>query len=103
MNQQELGEVFDVCKETISKWENDVKTPDIKYMPKLIEWLGKIPPFKKQKNELAQKIYNYRMIHGIPVREFAQLVKISTWTIAKINNGESVSFDIEMKIQEYIN
>lgn len=40
MTQEELGQIFGISAQAVSKWENDVACPDISILPELAELLG---------------------------------------------------------------
>jgi transcriptional regulator with XRE-family HTH domain len=41
MNQRQAAEYFSVSQPTISAWENKSRAPELEYVPRLAEFLGK--------------------------------------------------------------
>ena len=65
-----------VSRNTLCEWESrDLDILAVHY-PKIINFLGRIPPLFTTKTT-GQKILTYRLIHGMSQRELALLLEVS--------------------------
>ncbi len=78
-----------VVEATITGWERNWFTPNISCLPRIINYLGYIPPpYNKVSNNTVEKIKLYRQIHGLSQEKFAKLLGIDETTVAKWERGE---------------
>jgi site-specific DNA recombinase len=71
MSQRELAKLFEVTEETIYNWENGKKTPALKFIPKIIAFLGYVP-FRCESEDLIERLKFYKFINGLTVEELAE-------------------------------
>ena len=68
LTKRQLSLKFHVDDTTIYLWEKNKSRPSPAQIPKIIEFLGR-DPFEIEPENLADKIKNYRRLHGIFSRE----------------------------------
>jgi transcriptional regulator with XRE-family HTH domain len=84
--QREVGDLIGVDKTTIYNWENGRIEPDIRYLPKIIEFLGYVP-FECPDDVFGRLSY-FRRIKGLTIDELGALMgrdpkQLSDWLRGK--------------------
>jgi len=80
--QKEVAQKIGVCVPSIYSWENNLAMPAIKYVPKLIEFLGYVP-FDTSTLSVGEKIVIYRRLLGLSQKRLAQHLGIDPFTLGK--------------------
>lgn len=91
--QKEVAETLVVSEDTIVNWENNNSTLMIKYMPKIINFLGYQPTEKSEKNSWSSIILAYRERRGVRRKVLAKEMGIDERTLEKIEKGEGWFFE----------
>ncbi len=84
--QHEVVWLIGVDKTTVFNWERNYSSPELKYMPKVIEFLGYVP-FEEPKT-LGEKIVYYRWLSGMTQKELARKLGVDPTTLACWESGE---------------
>ena len=72
---------------TIYLWERNKVRPSLAQIPKILEFLGQYP-FEKKAENLGERIREYRRIHGLTQKKFADQLGIDQTTLASWERGE---------------
>ena len=72
--QKEVAERIGVDKASVYNWENNRSSPQLHYMPKIIESLGYVP-FETEAGILAEGIVSCRRAQGITQEELARRLR----------------------------
>ena len=79
---------FKVVFNTLNEWEHDRVSFRPMYYPRVIEFLGHIPPLFPMET-LGQKIIAYRLIHGYSQTKFSQILKVNICSLQNWEEGKS--------------
>ena len=82
----------------ISAWERNKRAPAIKFIPKIIEFLGYVP--YERGETLGERIRIYRKTLGQSHYEFARKIGVAPSTIISWENDRVEN--IEKKIRPYL-
>jgi DNA-binding XRE family transcriptional regulator len=99
--QREVAKLIGVSEDSITYWENGRAKPQIQHMPKIIEFLGYNPLEVEEKN-LAGKIKNYRLSHGLSHKKFGKLVEVDATTVGACENETSPPKDANLEMLKRI-
>jgi site-specific DNA recombinase len=86
--QKEVALKIGVDEATIYNWENNRSSPELHYIPKVIEFLGYVP-FDGQPKTLGERIVLYRRLHGITQEKLAHRLGVDPTTLARWERNES--------------
>ncbi|UCF16678.1 MAG: transcriptional regulator [Phycisphaerales bacterium] len=87
MTQNEVATRLRTTADTVRNWEKNHSSPAIRYMPKIIEFLGYIP-FEMQLENLGQKIRSYRQLLGLRQKDLARQLGVDRGTIGYLEKGK---------------
>ena len=85
--QKDVAKIIRVDKTTIYNWENNRSSPEIKFIPRIIEFLG-YAPYDNNPKTLGERIKLLRQSLGITGRELAKELGIHPDTIYGWEKGE---------------
>ena len=71
---------------TICNWETNRTSPQLRFIPKIITFLGYVP-YDTQSGTLGKRIVAYRRVMGITQKEFARRLGIDPSTLARWETG----------------
>jgi transcriptional regulator with XRE-family HTH domain len=71
ITQKSVANIIGVSEDSITYWENERSSPQIRFYPKLIEFLG-YNPFPFEKETLGGKIKKYRIENGLSIKRLAE-------------------------------
>lgn len=101
--QADVANMFAVCEDSITGWENGRSEPQIQYYPKIIQFLG-YNPFPVNTETLGGRIHKYRIEHGLSHKKFGKLIGIDASTIRSWEDNHTTPGHINLrKIKEFIN
>ena len=94
-----------IGESTIYNWENNLSIPAIKYIPKIIKFLGYVP-FDTSAKTTGEKIVTYRRLLGLNQKKLAHRLGIDPSTLGKWERNkrqppESVLKDITALFTSY--
>jgi len=85
--QKDVARIIGVEETSIYNWEKNLSTPSIKYIPKIIEFLGYNPEIFSQKT-WGEKLIYYRKIHGLSQKQMAQKLNLDQTTLRRCERDE---------------
>jgi DNA-binding XRE family transcriptional regulator len=85
--QKDVAKIIDVEEATIWNWENNYTSPNLHYIPRVIEFLRYVP-FNGQVKTLGEKIIRYRQLLGITQKELAKSLGIDPGTLGRCERNE---------------
>ena len=80
--QKDVAKMLGVGEPSIYNWENNLAEPAIKYIPKIIKFLGHVP-FKTSTKSTGEKIVTYRKLRGLSQKKLACHLGIDPCTLSK--------------------
>ena len=80
--QKEVAQRLGVGETSVFNWENNLTKPAIKYIPKIIEFLGYVP-FDTSTLSVGEKIVVYRKRLGLSQKRLAHQLGIDPSTLSK--------------------
>jgi transcriptional regulator with XRE-family HTH domain len=86
MLQKDVAEQLGVNKASVFKWEANASTPEIRYMPAIIRFLGYNP--LPAVSTLAERLVRQRTGLGLSQKEAANRIGVDQGTLAKREQGK---------------
>ena len=86
MLQKDVAEQLGVGKTSVFNWEGNASSPDIQYMPAIIDFLGYDP--LPTANTLAEQLVRKRTSLGLSQKESAERLGVDPGTLAKWEQGK---------------
>ncbi len=87
LTKRQLSLKLNVSDVTIYLWEKNRVKPSLAQIPKIIEFLSR-DPFEKKTENLADRIREYRRIHGLTQKKLAERLGVDQTTLAGWERGE---------------
>jgi len=103
LSKVDLAKILNVSHKTIWEWEDRGKRPFAPMMKKIIEWLGYVPPLDVNPESLGGRLFIYRCIHGLGQKEMAQMLRITSLNVVKIERNELDEPFYCQKVEDLIN
>ena len=101
--QREVAEQIGVTASTIWNWEANYRTPQLRFIPKIIALLG-YDPNDAQSGSLGERIVAYRRVQGVTQKELACRLRIDPSTLARWESGRghpSMKLMLRLKLLLY--
>jgi transcriptional regulator with XRE-family HTH domain len=86
--QKDIAKLIGVTTDTITNWEKNRVGPTLKFIPKVIDFLG-YDPLPDSAPTTGQQIKLYRRKHGLSIKILAKILNIDQTTLARWEKGES--------------
>ena len=83
--QKDVAELAGVCTDTITNWEKNRSNPDLRALPRVLEFLGYDP--RQTEDSIASQLVAIRQAHGLSQRTLAQFLSIDPSTLSKWELG----------------
>jgi len=96
MLQRELARLFAVETATITNWEKDRTKPRLRYLTKIVQFLG-YSPLENAPKTMGERLLYYRRIRGIKQNELALRIGIDPTTLSRIEWGRGKSMSAVQK------
>jgi transcriptional regulator with XRE-family HTH domain len=87
LTKRQLSLNLNVSDITIYLWEANKVQPSVAQIPKVIEFLGR-DPFESEARNLADKIKNYRRLHGLSQKKLSEMLGVDLTTLAGWERGK---------------
>ena len=88
--QKDVARLLGVNTDTVTNWERNRITPDLRCIPKFIEFLGYTPWDGKVRGP-GKRLKAYRWSRGISQKEMAGLLGIDPGTLARRERGGNIN------------
>lgn len=90
--QRQVAELIGVDECTVTNWERKRTTPALRYMPKIIEFLG-YDPSVGEHDTLGGNLLHYRESRGMTQKVLARRIGIDPTTLSRVerNQGRSLN------------
>ena len=85
--QKDVAAFCGVGHECVGCWENNKYTPQVQYMPRVIEFLGYDPTVQNLET-LEGQIRQFRHLHGLTLEGLGKLIGVKETTISGWESGE---------------
>jgi transcriptional regulator with XRE-family HTH domain len=82
LSQGQVGKYIGVVDEAVTGWELGYYLPKIRYVPKIIEFLGYNPYPKQETKTFGGKVKLYRLLHNLSHRKMAKVLHADPGTVA---------------------
>jgi transcriptional regulator with XRE-family HTH domain len=86
LTKRQLSLNLNVSDITIYLWEKNRVKPSLAQIPKIIEFLGR-DPFEKKNDNLAERIRDFRRVHGLSRKKLAEQLGIDLSTLEGWETG----------------
>jgi transcriptional regulator with XRE-family HTH domain len=93
--QTHASRALGVTKTTVTGWERGYFAPKVSLLPKIIAYLGYVPPqFDQVSDTLAGQMKAYRLIHGLSHQKLADRLRVDVTTVSDLERGKRPRFKI---------
>ena len=100
--QKDVAKILGVNVDSVCNWENSRSSPQLHYLPKIVEFLKYIP-FDREPNTLGEKIVNYRRFSGINQKQLAKRLGVDPGTLGRWERGKGYPLAKNMrKLTEFL-
>ena len=100
--QKDVAPLLGTVEESIYRWETNKNEHEIKYMPKIIEFLGYFP-FDIVTSTIGGQIKKYRYLHGLSQEQVANQLQVNESTVFNYENGKhKPTLNIIKKIESFL-
>ena len=76
--------------QTVLNWEKNRQSPHLAVLPRIIEFLGYIPPAYSKVGDSLVETINHYTTHGWSREKFTELISVNETTVAKWEVGNTV-------------
>lgn len=87
LTQAELGEILGVSEPTVYNWEKHRTDPDLRTLPRVIDWLGYDP--RPEREDLVARVAAERQRQGLSQRELAERLGTDQSSLSAWERGET--------------
>ena len=87
LTQKEVAQRLGADETSVWNWEKNRSSPALRFVPRIIEFLGYIPDDTKPEN-LGQRIVAFRRVRGLTQKELARRLGMDPSTIASWERGD---------------
>jgi transcriptional regulator with XRE-family HTH domain len=87
LQQKDVSRILGVTKNSIWNWENNLASPSLYHILKIIEFLGYVP-YKTSPQTLGEKKGNARLLFGLTLKELARRLCIDSGTLSNWEKGK---------------
>jgi transcriptional regulator with XRE-family HTH domain len=87
--QKDIAKKFGADLTSVFNWENNVKSPAIRFIPHIIQFLGYNPFEDISSAGFGKRIVAYRKMRGLTQKEFAHQLGIDPTTMSRWEKGKS--------------
>jgi len=102
LSKVDLAKILNVSHNTIWEWEDRGKRPFAPMMKKIIEWLGYVPPLSVDSESLGGRLFIYRCTHGLGQKDIAQMLRITSLNVVRIERNEIIESFYYQKAEDLI-
>ena len=89
MHQKDVAVLVNATTSTVTNWEKNRVGPKLRFIPKIIEFLG-YDPFPRTATSIGQQIKQYRRKNGMSIKKLALRLGIDPATLARWERGEGL-------------
>jgi len=106
--QIEVAQILDACENSVVSWELGKTFPALKFIPRIIGFLGYLPFSDIMNKPFAERIFILQQLRGITQEELASEFDISPdtltrWIIGKNRPRKSIVERIDEELQTLMN
>jgi len=83
--QKDVAQLVGVCTDTVTNWEKNRSNPNLRVLPRVLEFLGYDP--RETGESVADQLIRLRRSRGLSQRELAQIVRVDPSTLSKWELG----------------
>lgn len=102
LSQSAVAKKIDVTTSTITNWELNRTEIRIRYVPKIVTFLGYNPLDVTNEDTLGARMKQWRLKHGISIKQFQSIIKMDRQTIMRIENGDTVFEKTIRRAEEFL-
>ncbi|MCZ6704988.1 MAG: helix-turn-helix transcriptional regulator [Bacteroidetes bacterium] len=83
--QKDVAQLVGVCTETVTNWEKNRSSPDLRVLPKVLEYLGYDPRMADE--SIGGRLVRSRQARGLSQRGVAHILGVDPSTLSKWELG----------------
>jgi transcriptional regulator with XRE-family HTH domain len=84
--QKDVGKLLGVDETTIWNWENNRSGPQLRLIPRIINFLG-YDPLGPLPRSIGERLLKYRKRHGLSQKKLAKILAIDPATLSRLERG----------------
>ena len=84
--QKDVARLIGVTTDTVTNWEKGRSNPDLKQIPRVLEFLGYDP--RPKDDSIASQLTRARQARGLSQKELARILKVDPSTLSKWEQGK---------------
>ncbi len=97
--QSEVAIIFNISTDCITYWENNRSTPQVNFIPQIIEFLGYCP-IEFDESTLSGRLMAYRWRNGFSYKRLGRILGVDGTTIGVWEKGEKLPSQRKVKVLE---
>ena len=101
LHQADVATFFGVTEICVTNWENGRGEPQVRYMPKVVAFLG-VDPYLSNLETFGGRLKYYRQRQGLSHKGISRLIGVDAATISAWENGENNPLGKHIKILQDI-
>ena len=93
--QKDMARLIRVSKDTVTNWEKNRSSPNLRALPSVLQFLGSDP--RKADESIGGQLVQARQAHGLSQRKLAQFLRVDASTLSKwgLGTGEPQGLYLE--------
>ena len=88
LSQADVATRLGATENTVCNWENNRSSPSLRFVPRIIDFLGYVPDDGTGGSSLSGRIIAFRRPHGLSQRALAEQLGVDPSTVASWERGE---------------
>lgn len=86
--QSDVSRMLNTCEDSVTGWENGRSVPQIRFYPRIIDFLG-YNPFEASENGIGASIKAYRLTHGLSQKKLGKMLSVDGSTVCSWETGQT--------------
>lgn len=87
LTQSQVAATVQVDENSITGWELGHHDPQVRFMPKVIEFLG-YNPVATECSSIGERLRNWRVEHGVSIKRLQKMLKMDRQTLLRVEFNE---------------
>jgi transcriptional regulator with XRE-family HTH domain len=98
LTQEEVARILHTNEGCVVYWEKNHKSPSLRFISRIVQFLGYNPYEDISSRSLGERIVIYRQIHGVSQEQLASQLGIDPGTLGRWEKGKSTPWAEKMDV-----